>query len=393
MSVASFARSATAEKRPLRIGIVAGEVSGDILAAGLMRELRQIYPDCQFEGIAGPLMQEIGMQKKLFEMEELSVMGLVEVLGRLPRLLSIRKQTIRYFKENPPDVFIGVDAPDFNIGVELKLKQSGIKTVHYVSPSVWAWRQSRIHKIKAATNLVLAFLPFEKAFYDQHDAPCAFIGHTMADAIPLDMPKSVFRDELNLDQERPVLAVLPGSRHAEIELLTEPFLQACLIIQKQIPTIQFAIPFVNERRKQQFLQLKSVIAPELHMVLVDRNARAVMAASDAILLASGTATLEAMLVKRPMVVAYRVKPFSYWLAQRLVKIRTFSLPNLLSGSQIVPELIQDDCNPENIATHVLDCLRQDQSSLMQKFTELHQLIRCNADEQAAQAVIRVMETA
>ena len=391
MSVASSALNSTAIKRPLRIGIVAGEVSGDILAAGLMRELRKIYPDCEFFGIAGPLMQSIGMQHTLFEMEELSVMGLVEVLGRLPRLLSIRKQIIQYFKKNPPDVFIGVDAPDFNIGVELKLKQSGIKTVHYVSPSVWAWRQSRIHKIKAATDMVLAFLPFEKAFYDQHQAPCSFIGHTMADAIPLVTDKLLPREQLKLIGNQPVLAVLPGSRHAEIELLTEPFLKACILLKQQIKDLQFIVPFVNDRRKQQFLMIKSAVAPDLDMKLVDGNARAVMGASDVILLASGTATLEAMLVKRPMIVAYRVKPFSYWLAQRLVKIRTFSLPNLLAGKTIVPELIQDDCNPENIAQHLKACFDGQQNELMNTFAQLHQSIRCNADEQAAKAVIHVME--
>lgn len=390
MSVASFALDLSAIKRPLRIGIIAGEVSGDILAAGLMRQLKQLHPDCEFVGIAGPRMQELGIET-LFEMEELSVMGLVEVLGRLPRLLQVRRQIIRYFKENPPDIFIGVDAPDFNIGVELKLKQAGIKTIHYVSPSVWAWRQSRIHKIKAATDMVLAFLPFEKAFYDQHSAPCRFVGHTMADAIPLASPAAPARELLALKLDAPVLAVLPGSRGGEVDMLAPPFLQACLLLRAQYPTLQFVVPLVNARRRQQFESIKQQIAPELPMTLVDGQARQVMTSADVILLASGTATLEAMLVKRPMVVAYKVKPLTFWIGEKLVKIRTFSLPNLLAGRKLVPELIQPDCTPDKLAAAVSDYLQQDNQALLNEFTHLHELIRCDADKQAAQAVLDVLQ--
>ncbi|MBB6055994.1 lipid-A-disaccharide synthase [Tolumonas osonensis] len=388
--MASFVPDLSAARRPLRIGIIAGEVSGDILAAGLMSHLRQLHPDCEFVGIAGPRMQELGIET-LFEMEELSVMGLVEVLGRLPRLLHVRRQVIRYFKENPPDIFIGVDAPDFNIGVELQLKQAGIKTIHYVSPSVWAWRQSRIHKIKRATNMVLAFLPFEKAFYDQHNAPCRFVGHTMADAIPLQSPKAPARELLQLKNAAPVVAVLPGSRGAEVEMLTPSFLQACQLLQQKYPDLQFVVPLVNPRRRAQFELIKQQVAPELSMTLVDGQARAVMTSADVILLASGTATLEAMLVKRPMVVAYKVKPFTFWLGQKLVKIRTFSLPNLLAGRTLVPELIQDECVPEKLAAAVGTYLQQDNQALLDEFTRLHQLIRCDADKQAAQAVIDVLQ--
>ncbi len=390
MSVASFALDLSAIKRPLLIGIIAGEVSGDILAAGLMRQLKQLYPDCEFVGIAGPRMQELGIET-LFEMEELSVMGLVEVLGRLPRLLQVRRQIIRYFKENPPDIFIGVDAPDFNIGVELKLKQAGIKTIHYVSPSVWAWRQSRIHKIKAATDMVLAFLPFEKAFYDQHNAPCRFVGHTMADAIPLTSPAAPARELLGLKLDAPVLAVLPGSRGGEVEMLAPPFLRACQLLRAQYPALQFVVPLVNARRRQQFESIKQQIAPELPMTLVDGQARQVMTSADVILLASGTATLEAMLVKRPMVVAYKVKPFTFWIGEKLVKIRTFSLPNLLAGRKLVPELIQPDCTPDKLAAAVSGYLQQDNQALLNEFTHLHELIRCDADKQAAQAVLDVLQ--
>ena len=377
-------------KRPLRIAIVAGEVSGDILAAGLMQELRQRIPDVEFIGIAGPRMQAQGIQT-LFEMEELAVMGLVEVLARLPRLLAVRRQLIRELIANPPDLFIGVDAPDFNIGVELLLKRHGIKTVHYVSPSVWAWRQSRIHKIKAATDLVLAFLPFEKAFYDQHQAPCRFVGHTMADSVPMVSDREAACQRLGLDPTRRYLAVLPGSRHAEVELLAPIFLQACQLLRQSHPELEFVVPLVNGRRRHQFEAIVQQMAIEMPLHLFDGQARDVMAAGDAILLASGTATLEAMLVKRPMVVGYKVNALTYWIGQRLVKIRTFALPNLLAGRQLVPELIQDGCTPEAICQELTALLAQDNSALLDQFTQLHQLIRCDADKQAAEAVLQLLD--
>ena len=377
--------------RPLRVAIVAGEVSGDILAAGLMRELRALCPHIEFIGIAGPQMQQEGIIS-LFEMEELAVMGLVEVLGRLPRLLSVRHQLIRTLLQDPPDLYIGVDAPDFNLGVEAKLKRHGIRTVHYVSPSVWAWRQSRIHKIKAATDLVLAFLPFEKAFYDQHAAPCRFVGHTMADAIPLVSDRDAACQRLGLDPVQRYLAVLPGSRQAEVEMLAPVFLAACQRLRATDPALRYIVPLVNARRRAQFEAYLAATAPELPITLFDGQARDVMAASSAILLASGTATLEAMLVKRPMVVAYRVKPFTFWLAEKLVNIRTFSLPNLLAGRHLVPELIQDECTAERIAHQVETLLNSDNSALLSEFTRLHQLIRCNADHQAAEAVLELVTT-
>ena len=377
--------------RPLRVAIVAGEVSGDILAAGLMRELRALCPHIEFIGIAGPQMQQEGIIS-LFEMEELAVMGLVEVLGRLPRLLSVRHQLIRTLLQDPPDLYIGVDAPDFNLGVEAKLKRHGIRTVHYVSPSVWAWRQSRIHKIKAATDLVLAFLPFEKAFYDQHAAPCRFVGHTMADAIPLVSDRDAACQRLGLDPAQRYLAVLPGSHQAEVEMLAPVFLAACQRLQATDPALRYIVPLVNARRRAQFEAYLAATAPELPITLFDGQARDVMAASSAILLASGTATLEAMLVKRPMVVAYRVKPFTFWLAEKLVNIRTFSLPNLLAGRHLVPELIQDECTAERIAHQVETLLNSDNSALLSEFTRLHQLIRCNADHQAAEAVLELVTT-
>ena len=378
------------------IAIIAGEVSGDILGAGLIHALKARYPQAKFIGIGGERMIAEGFET-LFDMEELSVMGLVEVLKHLPRLLKIRRSIIEQLSALKPDVFIGIDAPDFNLDVELKLKQRGIKTIHYVSPSVWAWRQKRVYKIAAATNLVLAFLPFEKAFYDRFNVPCRFIGHTMADAIPLKPNREEACQLLNLDSTQRYVAMLVGSRGSEVEFLSEPFLQTAQLLHQRYPDVKFLVPLINQKRRQQFEQIKQRVAPELNMILLDGNARAAMIAAEATLLASGTAALEAMLCKSPMVVGYRMKPFTYFLAKRLVKTKYISLPNLLADEMLVPELIQDDCHPTKLAEKLSLYLSEDKSAvqtrhvLLQRFAELHQMIQCNADQQAAQAVIDLLE--
>ena len=378
------------------IAIIAGEVSGDILGAGLIHALKARYPNAKFIGIGGERMIAEGFET-LFDMEELSVMGLVEVLKHLPRLLKIRRSIIDQLSALKPDIFIGIDAPDFNLDVELKLKQQGIKTIHYVSPSVWAWRQKRVYKIAAATNLVLAFLPFEKAFYDRFNVPCRFIGHTMADAIPLKPNRDDACQLLNLDPTQRYVAILVGSRGSEVEFLSEPFLQTAQLLHQRYPDVKFLVPLINQKRRQQFEQIKQRVAPELEMILLDGNARAAMIAAEATLLASGTASLEAMLCKSPMVVGYRMKPFTYFLAKRLVKTKYVSLPNLLADEMLVPELIQEDCNPTKLAEKLSLYLSEDKSAvqnrhvLLQRFAELHQRIQCNADQQAAQAVIDLLE--
>lgn len=378
--------------KPLRIGIVAGEISGDILGAGFIEAIKAQYPDAEFVGVAGPRMQAAGFQD-LFDMEELAVMGIVEVLGRLPRLFKIKAELVRYFTDNPPDVFVGIDAPDFNLRLERDLKDHGIKTVHYVSPSVWAWRQKRIFKIEKATNLVLAFLPFEKAFYDKFNVPCEFIGHTMADAIPLETDKLAARQLLNLDPNQRYLAVLPGSRGGEMELIAPPFIETCRLLKQQHPDLGFVVALVNQKRREQFEQAWQSIAPELDFVLVDDTARNVMIASDAVLLASGTVALECMLVKRPMVVGYKVKPLTAWLAKRMLKTKYVSLPNILADKELVPELLQEECEPAKLAEQVNRFLAQDNSDLIAEFNQMHQWIRCDADKQAAQAVLKLIDKA
>ncbi|EGR4341307.1 TPA: lipid-A-disaccharide synthase [Vibrio cholerae] len=376
--------------RPLRIGIVVGELSGDTLGEGFIKAIRARYPDAEFVGIGGPKMNALGCQS-LFDMEELAVMGLVEVLGRLPRLLKVKAELVKYFTANPPDVFVGIDAPDFNLRLELSLKQAGIKTVHYVSPSVWAWRQNRIHGIAAATHLVLAFLPFEKAFYDKFNVPCEFIGHTLADSIPLASDKLAARQLLGLDEQRRWLAVLPGSRGSEMKMLAEPFIATCQKLQARYPDLGFVVALVNAKRRAQFEQTWQQVAPELNFVLVDDTARNVITAADAVMLASGTVALECMLLKRPMVVGYRVNAFTAFLAKRLLKTPYVSLPNILAGEELVKELLQEHCTVDNLYHEVSRLLESDNQALMDKFTEIHQWIRKDADQQAAQAVLHLIQ--
>ncbi|ENM3822520.1 lipid-A-disaccharide synthase [Vibrio cholerae] len=376
--------------RPLRIGIVVGELSGDTLGEGFIKAIRARYPDAEFVGIGGPKMNALGCQS-LFDMEELAVMGLVEVLGRLPRLLKVKAELVKYFTANPPDVFVGIDAPDFNLRLELSLKQAGIKTVHYVSPSVWAWRQNRIHGIAAATHLVLAFLPFEKAFYDKFNVPCEFIGHTLADSIPLASDKLAARQLLGLDEQRRWLAVLPGSRGSEMKMLAEPFIATCQKLQARYPDLGFVVALVNAKRRAQFEQAWQQVAPELNFVLVDDTARNVITAADAVMLASGTVALECMLLKRPMVVGYRVNAFTAFLAKRLLKTPYVSLPNILAGEELVKELLQEHCTVDNLYHEVSRLLESDNQALIDKFTEMHQWIRKDADQQAAQAVLHLIQ--
>ena len=378
------------------IALVAGEVSGDILGAGLIRALKVKYPNARFVGIAGERMIAEGCET-LVDMEEIAVMGLAEIVKHLPRLLKIRKMVVETMSAQKPDIFIGIDAPEFNLYVEDKLKAQGIKTVHYVSPSVWAWRQKRIYKIARATDLVLAFLPFEKAFYDRFNVPCCFVGHTMADSIPLKPDRHEACNVLNIDEKQSYMAILVGSRSAEVELLSTPFLQTALRLKEKFPDLKFLVPLINQKRRQQFEQFKARLAPDLDMILLDGNARQAMIAAEVTLLASGTAALECMLCKSPMVVGYRMKPLTYFLAKHLVKTPYISLPNLLADEMLVPEMIQEDCTAEKLTETLIPYLEQDESAvqnrhvLIQRFTELHQQIQCDADKQAAQAVIDLLE--
>lgn len=377
----------------MRIGIVAGETSGDLLGAELMQAIKARVPEATFEGIAGPKMIAQGCDA-LYPAEKLAVMGLIGI-GKYMELRSIRAGLARKLINDPPDIFIGIDAPDFNIGLETRLRKHNIPTVHYVSPSVWAWRQYRLPKIARAIDLMLTLFPFEAKFYEEHKVPVQFVGHPLADMIPLQSDSQAARSELGLPLDKQIIALLPGSRVGEVSRLSDYFVQAAAQCIEQRPGLHFVAPFSNPETRALFEQALLTSAPHLPMTVIDGQSRTAMAAADVVLLASGTATLEAMLLKKPMVVAYRLKPFSYWLAMQLLKVDNYSLPNLLLGRRVIPEIIQDDVTPESLSSAVLYYLDNPEkvADLQLQFSEVHHALRQNASEKAADAVLSVVERA
>lgn len=376
----------------MKIAIVAGEASGDQLAAALMAALRQRRPDVEFVGLGGPAMQAQGL-RSWFDYGRLSVMGLVEVLKHLPDLLRLRRDLLARILAQKPDVVIGVDAPDFNLGLEKRCKAAGLCTVHFVSPSVWAWREQRAARIAESADRVLCLFPMEPPIYARYGVDAVFVGHPMADAVPLEPERAAARATLGLDGDGRVLAILPGSRLSEIQRLLPVFLQAAARIRQGLPGIRFCIPAADARCRQAIDAQLSIAGVDDVQVL-DGQARTAMIAADAVLLASGTAALEAMLCKRPMAVAYRISPLTYrivtWLG--LLKVERFSLPNALSGRDLVPELMQDDCTPERIADTLLPMLTRDtpDPALLAEYTRLHQLLRQDAAGRAADAVLELI---
>ncbi|WP_219702249.1 lipid-A-disaccharide synthase [Marinomonas lutimaris] len=374
-----------------RYVLVAGEASGDILGANLIAHLKMLQPDAIFEGIGGPLMEAQGFNS-IVPMDRLSVMGLVEVLGRLRELLGIRKRLYQSCLKNPPTAFIGIDSPDFNIPLARKLKQAGIPTIHYVSPSVWAWRQKRIFNIKKSVDLMLALFPFELPIYHEHKIPVVCVGHTLADDIPLESDATLAREKLNLGSiNGPIFGILPGSREGEVSRLAPLFIETIKLIKQKEPSARFLIPASNKDRRNQIEAILHEANAEA--ILIDGQSRTVMAASDAILLASGTAALEAMLVKRPMVVSYRVNKLTFAIMSRMVKVPYVSLPNLLANEALVPELLQDDATPDNLATRLLQTWRSfiTDKTIQAKYLDLHTMLRKNAGAQAAQAIVTMLE--
>lgn len=379
-------------RAPVTIAMVAGEASGDILGSGLIRSLRKRYPNARFVGIGGEEMIAEGFHS-LVPMERLSVMGLVEVLGRLRELFAIRARLMDYLLTTPPDVLIGIDSPDFTLGVEERCRKAGIATVHYVSPSVWAWRQKRIFRIARSVDLMLTLLPFEAKFYEEHQVPVAFVGHPLAERVPMETDTAGARAALGLEQDKPVLAILPGSRAGEVERLGGLFLETARQLQAAHPDLQLVVPCVNREREAQVQALADALAVKLPLTVVRGRSREVMAAADVVLLASGTATLEAMLLKKPMVVGYRLSNFSFAVLSRLVKVPWVSLPNLLAREELVPELLQENATPEKLAAAVQERLDnpQERKRLKEAFTRLHHVLRRNADERAAEAVSGLIE--
>ena len=380
--------------RLVTFGIIAGEVSGDTLGADLIRALRRRYPRARFVGICGPQMIEAGGES-WFPMERLSVMGIVEVMGRIRELFMIRDTLVERFIAEPIDCFIGIDAPDFNLRVAPRLKSAGIPTVHYVSPTVWAWRQGRIHGIKASIDLMLCLLPFEKAFYDRHQMQAVFVGHPLADSIPPMSLSGPARERLRIGTESPVIALLPGSRGGEVSRIAPVLFDAAERLASRYPQAIFLIPAINRLRREQIETLLQGRRFPFRIVDESHGAgvgRLVMAASDLVLMSSGTATLEAMLLKRPMVVIYRLHWLTWLIARLLVSAKYVSMPNLLSGKTLVPEFLQAEARGDNVAREAvrwLEDVRYREETLA-AFADLHRVLQVNGSETGAAAIQQLL---
>ncbi|MBV5308841.1 lipid-A-disaccharide synthase [Chromatium okenii] len=375
------------------IGIIANETSGDLLGAALVRALREHIPDARFIGVAGTQMQAAGCET-LLPLERLSVMGLTEVLAHLPELLKLRGTLKRYFLANRPAVFIGIDAPDFNLYLEQKLREAGIKTVHVVSPTVWAWRAGRVKTIRRAVDLMLCLFPFEAAFLTRHHIPAIAIGHPLADQIPFIVDRDAARGALNLSLADPVIALLPGSRISEMRRLAAPFIDAAHRCYLMRPNLHFVVPLVNNTLRELFIKELAQRAPHLPVTLLDGRSREAITAADCVLTASGTATLETLLLKRPMVVAYRVHPLTYQLIKRLglIKVPFIAMANLLAGRALAPEFIQAQCRAEVLAAALLDWLDHPErvAAIQADYGRIHSELRRDAAQTAASAIMKLI---
>ncbi|QBB71484.1 lipid-A-disaccharide synthase [Pseudolysobacter antarcticus] len=405
--IAASTSNALISNRPRCFALVAGEASGDLLGAGLICALRQRHPDARFVGIGGPLMIAAGMES-WHALEKLSVMGYVEVLRHLPKLLAIRRDIKRRVLALRPDCFVGIDAPDFNLGLERTFKQAGIRTVHYVSPSIW-WREKRAQKMGRHADLVLCLFPMEPPIYARHGVNARFVGHPLADQFALEPDRAAARTTLNLPADVPVLALLPGSRLGEIQRLGPEFIAAARLCQKQLPALQVIAPMANAACRELFANLLAQDHAEVSIAidsaaenspapirLLDGHAHAAMIAADAVLLASGTAALEAMLAKRPMVVGYRLASLTYRIVTTLGLLKTqhYALPNILAGGALVPELMQEQCTAQNLADALLPALhvRNTPTALIAEFTRLHRELQLDADQTAAAAIDELLQT-
>ncbi|HWU83345.1 MAG TPA: lipid-A-disaccharide synthase [Methylophilaceae bacterium] len=372
-----------------KVGIVAGEASGDLLGSHLIRALKKHRPDIEFIGIAGPKMQSEGA-RSLFPIERLSVRGYVEVLRHLPGLLRIRSELAQFFIKTKPDLFIGIDAPDFNFGLEKKLKRKGIRTIHYVSPSIWAWRKGRIGKIRRAVSHMLALFPFEPAIYDQAGIPVTYVGHPLADILPMTPDKQGARERLKLKEDKLVIAMLPGSRQSEVKQLADLYVKTAKLIAEEQPEVQFLVPLITRETRAIFERaIYANQADETPIQILFGHAHMAMEAADAVIVASGTATLEAALLKRPMVITYRMPRISWWILKRMNYLPYVGLPNILAGRFVVPELLQNDAVPEKLAEATLRMVSD--KALMQEigaeFSRIHEALRQNTEEKAAQAIL------
>ena len=375
----------------MRIGIVAGEASGDLLGAHLISALQKQYSSIEFIGIAGPRMQALGA-KSLFPMERLAVRGYVEVLKHYREIRNIQRALIVKFLQNPPDLFIGIDAPDFNLGVEEPLKAAGVTTIHYVSPSIWAWRRERIHRIKRAISHMLTIFPFEEKIYSDAGIPVSYVGHTLADEIPLEIDRVAARRSLSIEADTPLIALLPGSRASELDYHANLFVQTAIEINRVLPNAHFIVPFATAATQQQFESaIKKNRAEKLRIQCLQDASQQVLAACDVALIKSGTSTLEAALMKCPMVITYRVSAISAWLMRRKGRgyLPYIGLPNILAGEFIVPELLQEDATPQNLAQAILNWYREDRlrEKLRARYSAIHHGLRQNSGERIREALL------
>jgi lipid-A-disaccharide synthase len=371
------------------IGVVAGELSGDRLGAALIERVRERRPDVRFTGIAGPRMRAAGCEAQA-DVEELSVMGLAEVIGRLPRLLALRRRLLHGFLKRPPRLFIGIDAPDFNLGLERRLKRRGIDTLHWVSPSVWAWRRYRLAGIRHSVNGIFTLFPFEAAFYRDHGVPARFVGHPLADEIAPDCGRGAARERLGIGPDRPCLTLLPGSRRTEVGRLLPDFLRSVALCRAALPGLRVVLPVATPDLLplcQAALQQERALAASV--ILLEGDARRAICAADAVLVASGTATLECLLSNRPMVVAYRMHPVSYALVKRMLRVPWVSLPNILLERAQVPELLQSAATPARLSNALLALLTDPRAAAAQvaPFAALQRELRCDAAGQVADALL------
>jgi lipid-A-disaccharide synthase len=377
------------------IAIVAGEASGDLLGSHLMEALKAARPDVRFVGIGGPKMKAVGMDV-MFPMEKLAVNGYVEVLKHYRELVGIRRKLRSHFLSQRPDVFIGVDAPDFNLDLELALKQHGIPAIHYVSPSIWAWRGERIHKIKRAVTHMLALFPHEPRLYQQAGVPVDYVGHPLADLLPEQPKRAEMRETMRIPVQAKVFAFLPGSRQGEVKRLANIYIETAKLILKKHPEARFLVPLVSRETRGIFEQaLYDCDAQELPITMLFGHAQDAMIAADGVLVASGTATLEAALLKRPMVITYRLNALSLWLMKRKGYLPYYGLPNILCGRFVVPELMQEDATPENLAQALLNQVNDKKAvaELEQTFLELHRTLRQNTAQKAAAAILPYLPNA
>lgn len=378
--------------RAIRIALVAGEASGDLLGAHLIAALKQRLPRIEAVGIGGPRMQAVGL-KSWYPMEWFAVRGYVEVIRSLPKLLRVRGELKRRLLADPPDLFIGIDAPDFNLDLELKLRGAGITTVHYVSPSLWAWRAERIHKIKRAVSKVLALFPFEPAIYERAGIPVSYVGHPLADSFPEFPNRDTAREQMRIPAKQPVVAILPGSRQSEVRELGQLFIATAKLVAAQIPNVQFLVPLLSRETRNIFEEAIYLQQAEaLPMTILFGHAHMAMTAADAVLVASGTATLEAALLKRPMVISYRMPRLSAWIMVRKGLLPYVGLPNILAGEFVVPELLQDDATPENLAQALCNQLQDKEvrKRLEERFLEMHRSLKQDTSTRAVEAILPLL---